>query len=160
MQHLNAQLPADKRSTFDSWDSLSSSIRAVPARQVITPPPGMPPLARVSHQMQHGHSSDARTRRNQRVVRNDLYTVSSTMIYGIDRVQIQLHALCCLLAMAIHCSIRLACHHGLAVFWDPDSLYFDVTLLGVIAWPVDITAWSCTGGTPELSGRPSKHACL
>ena len=77
MQHLNAQLPADKRSTFDSWDSLSSSIRAVPAGRPITPPPGMPPLARVPLRVQQGHNSDGRTRRNQRVVHNDLYTVSS-----------------------------------------------------------------------------------
>lgn len=80
MQHLNAQLPADKRSTFDSWGSLSTSIRAVPAGRPITPPPGMPPLARVPHRVQHGHNSDGRTRRNQRVVHNDLYTVSSMLM--------------------------------------------------------------------------------
>lgn len=74
VKHLNAQLPADKRSTFDSWGSLSTSIRAVPAGRPITPPPGMPPLARVPHRVQHGHNSDGRTRRNQRVVHNDLYT--------------------------------------------------------------------------------------
>ena len=106
VQQLNAQLPVDQRSTFSSWDSLSASIRADPeARHLITCSPGMPPPARVPHRVHHGYTSDARTKKNQRTVHNDLYTVS--------------HVLTCI--------ANLSCVHSCSSVWPACALQFCMT---------------------------------
>ena len=84
MQHLNAQLPADKRSTYASSPLKPTgslpAYWAASSKHPITPPPGMPLLARAPHRLQNGHAADARPRRHHRSMHNDIYVVGFKLV--------------------------------------------------------------------------------